>query len=149
MQTEIDDMESKHLAVIGKQEDAINHTITEIKQNIIDLKKLLNTSDVCHVSKYKSRNEEFRRVPAQFQVTLPTFTPQQINVEQIYQQLGFLSKQVITTEEENTIVTKSSILTGPLTDEQLATMEEVIIRTFKFYRWTLNNHSHYMFYPTR
>ena len=147
MQTEIDDMESKHLAVIGKQEDAIIHTITEINQNIIDLKKLLNTSDVCHVSKYKSKNEEFRRLPAQFQVTLPTFTPRKINVEQIYQQLGFLSKLVITTEEENTMKTsgaKSSILAGPLPHKELSFFERVIIRIFKFYMWTISNHSHYV-----
>ena len=100
MQSEIDDMNTKHLTVIGKQEDAINHTITEIEQTILDLRKMLNTSDICHVSKYKSKNEEFRSLPAQFQVTLPTFTPQKINVEQIYQQLGFLSNLVITTGEE-------------------------------------------------
>ncbi|XP_078340971.1 uncharacterized protein LOC111109268 [Crassostrea virginica] len=147
MQSEIDDMSTKHLTVIGKQEDAINHTISEIEQTILNLKKLLNTSDVCHVSKYKSKNEEFRRLPAQFQVTLPTFTPQKINVEQIYQQLGFLSKQVITTEEENIMKTagaESSILAGSLTDEQVAYAEAVIIRIFKFYRWTLNNHTHYV-----
>ena len=142
-------MSTKHLTVIRKQEDAINHTITEIEQTILDLKKLLNTNDVCHVSKYKSKNEEFRRMPAQFQVTLPTFTPRKINVEQIYQQLGFLSKQVITTEEENTMKTagaESSILALALSliDEQVAYEEEVIIRIFKFYRWTINNHSHYV-----
>ena len=108
MQSEIDDMSTEHLTVIGKQEVAINHTITEIEQAILDLRKLLNTSDVCHVSKYESKNEEFRRLPAQYQVTLPTFTPQEINVEQIYQQIGFLSVQVITTEEVNTSVTKAS-----------------------------------------
>ena len=54
MQSEIDDMSTKHLTVIGKQEDAINHTISEIEQTILNLKKLLNTSDLCHVSKFKS-----------------------------------------------------------------------------------------------
>ncbi|XP_078340532.1 uncharacterized protein LOC111106434 [Crassostrea virginica] len=151
MQSEIDDMGSKHLTVIGKQEDAINHTITEIEQTILDLRKLLNTSDVCHVSKYKSKNEEFRRVPAQLQVTLPTFIPAKINVDKIYQQLGFLSKLVITTEEENTMKTsgaKSSIQAGPLPFKKLSHQEaitkDVIIRIFKFYRWTINNHSHYV-----
>ncbi|XP_078340533.1 uncharacterized protein LOC144627411 [Crassostrea virginica] len=121
MQSEIDEMDSKHLAVIDKQEDAINHTITEIEQTILDLKKLLNTSDVCHVSKYKSKNDEFRRVPAQFQVTLPTFTPQKINGEQIYQQLGFLSKLVITTEEE---YTSGVIPVMPLYYEERNILEE-------------------------
>ena len=91
MQSEIDDMGAKHLTVIGKQEDVINNTITEIEQTILDLKKLLNTSDVCHVSKYKSKNEEFRRLPAQFQVSSPIFIPQEINRDPIHQQIGSLS----------------------------------------------------------
>ena len=95
MQSEIDDMDSKHLAVIEKQEDAINNAIAEITQVILDLRKLLDTSNVCLVSEYKSRNGEFRRLPAQFIATLPTFTPQAINRKQIYQQIGFLSKLAV------------------------------------------------------
>ena len=74
--SEIDDMDAQHIAAINQQEDAINHAITEITQAILDLKRLLDTSDVCLVSEYTSRTEEFRNLPAQFQVTLPTFTPQ-------------------------------------------------------------------------
>ena len=125
MQTEIDDMSTKYLTVIGKQEDAIKYTITEIEQTILELKKLLNTNDVCHVSKYKSKNEEFRRLPAQFQVTLPTFTPQKINVEQIYQQLGFLSKLVITTAEERTIKTFGA--QSSIDDHQVIRQYEIVI----------------------
>ena len=69
MKSEIDGMETKHIAAIDQQEDAINHTIPEIKQAILDLKRLLDTSDVCLVSEYTSRTEEFMSLPAQFQVT--------------------------------------------------------------------------------
>nr|XP_022330761.1 uncharacterized protein LOC111129008 [Crassostrea virginica] len=99
MKSDIDDMDAQHIAAIDQQEDAINHTITEITQAILDLKRLLDTSDVCLVSEYTSRTEEFRflQLPAQFQVTsLPTFTPQEINREQIQQQIGSLSKIAIT-----------------------------------------------------
>ncbi|XP_078331356.1 uncharacterized protein LOC144625137 [Crassostrea virginica] len=96
MKSDIDDMDAKHKAAINQQEVAINHTITEITQAILDLKRLLDTSDVCLVSEYTSRTEEFRNLPAQFQVTLPTFTPQEINREQIHQQIGSLSKLAIT-----------------------------------------------------
>ena len=103
MKSEIDDMDAQHIAAIDQQEGAINHTITKITQVILDLKRLLqrlqdklDTSDVCLVSVYTSRNEEFRRLPAQFQVTLPTFTPQEINREQIHQQIGSLSELAIT-----------------------------------------------------
>ncbi|XP_078331439.1 uncharacterized protein LOC144625178 [Crassostrea virginica] len=96
MKSEIDDMDAQHIAALDQQEDAINRTIPEITQVILDLKRLLDTSDVCLVSEYTSRTEEFRSLPAQFQVTLPTFTPQEINREQIHQQIGSLSELGIT-----------------------------------------------------
>ena len=57
---------------------------------------LLDTNDVCLVSKYNSRTEKLRNLPAQFKLRLPNFIPQEINREQINQQIGFLSKQTIT-----------------------------------------------------
>ncbi|XP_078320329.1 uncharacterized protein LOC111115228 [Crassostrea virginica] len=108
-QTEIEAMDEQHLAAITTQEDVINKALHEIKQVILDLQKLLDSDDVCLVSEYTSRNEEFRSLPAQFQVTLPTFSPQEINREQLYQQLGSLSQLLIT---------------YPLTDEAARTTEE-------------------------
>ena len=96
MKSKIEDMDAQHIAAIDQQEDAINHTITEITQVILDLKRLLDTSDVCLVSEYTSRTEEFKNLPAQFQVTLPAFTPQEINREQIRQQIGSLSELALT-----------------------------------------------------
>ncbi|XP_078340740.1 E3 ubiquitin-protein ligase TRIM36-like [Crassostrea virginica] len=95
IKSEINDMDAQHITAIDEQEDKINHNIAEITQVILDLKRLLDTSDVCLVSKYNSRTEEFRNLPAQFQVTFPNFIPQEINREQIHQQIGFLSKQTI------------------------------------------------------
>ena len=89
-------MDKQHLAAITIQEDIINKTLHEIKQVIVDLQKLLDSDDVCLVSEYTSRNEEFRGLPAQFQATLPTFSPREINREQLYQQLGSLSQFPIT-----------------------------------------------------
>nr|XP_022317008.1 uncharacterized protein LOC111120519 [Crassostrea virginica]XP_022317018.1 uncharacterized protein LOC111120519 [Crassostrea virginica] len=96
MKSDIDDMDAQHIAALDQQEVAINYTITEITQAILDLKRLLDTSDVCLVSEYISRTEEFRDFPAWFHVTLPTFTPQEINREQIHQQIGSLSELAIT-----------------------------------------------------
>ncbi|XP_078331154.1 uncharacterized protein LOC144624981 [Crassostrea virginica] len=95
MKSEINDMDAQHIAAIDQQEVTLNQTIPEITQTILDLKRLLDTSDVCLVSEYTSRTKEFRNLPAQFQVTLPTFIPQVINREQIHQQIGSLSKQAI------------------------------------------------------
>ena len=141
MKSEIDNMDAQHIAAIKRHEDTINNTITEITRAIRSIQDLLDADDVCLVYEYKSRNNEFRNLPAQFQVTLPTFTPQQINRKQIYQQIGSLSKLAIhyptrpliddlaiRTKEHGRLMktpgAMSSLPAIPLFDDPVITMEE-------------------------
>ncbi|XP_078309641.1 uncharacterized protein LOC144618018 [Crassostrea virginica] len=101
MRSDIADKDSKYLEALVKQEYAINNTINEIELSIADLKKRLDSFDVNFVSAYKSRNEEFRFLPAQLQVTLLTFTRHEIHRKQIYEQIGFLTELSVTTEEHD------------------------------------------------
>nr|XP_022334712.1 uncharacterized protein LOC111131463 [Crassostrea virginica] len=144
MKSEIYFMDAQHMAAIDQQEDAIYRTIPEITQVILDLKKLLeilqdklDTCDVCLVSEYTSRTEEFRNLPAQFQVTLPTFTPQEINREQIHQQIGSLSELAlrflldeprVLTDIKTECTTLYSV--SCLSDSELWTCDDDIMRLY-------------------
>lgn len=80
-------------SALNRQEDEYTIRISEIKQSIEDLKKLYDSNDVSVVSLYKSKNDRFRRLPAQPVVTLPNFFPDDVNKIRILvkENFGFLS----------------------------------------------------------
>nr|XP_022304125.1 E3 ubiquitin-protein ligase TRIM36-like [Crassostrea virginica]XP_022304126.1 E3 ubiquitin-protein ligase TRIM36-like [Crassostrea virginica] len=112
-QAEIDNINAQHLAAIEKQEAVINKALREIKQVIVHLKSLLETSDVSHVSKYKSRNGDFRELPLKLKISLPNFQPQRIDTEQLLKQFGSLSPSSIETKEQGYTVPSPGVESSP------------------------------------
>lgn len=100
--SDIEKTESENLAVIKKQEDKINKSLSEITHRINELKKLLDSNDTNLLSTYKSRNAEFRRLPPKLVITFPHFSSQRIDTDQLFQQFGSLTALSITTEKTST-----------------------------------------------
>jgi hypothetical protein len=116
--SDIEEMKSKHAAVLDKQSDELTHRITELRQIIQGLKKLLDSNDVTLASTYKSRNGEFRQLPHNVRVTLPRFSWPTIDTEQLHQLFGSLSS--VATEQDNAMTSPdsaSSPAIKPLLDE--------------------------------
>ena len=94
-QSEIYEMDIQHTAAIEKHEDVIYKALYEINEGIQDLKSLLNISDVGLVSKYRSRIQEFRKLPPKLKFSLPNFLPQKIKSEELRKQFGSLSPRAL------------------------------------------------------
>lgn len=90
LKSDIKKTESEHLAILKEQEDNINQSISEITQIIDEQKKLLDVSPGCLLSRYISRNAEFKS-PPKLTISLPTFSSERIDTEQLTLLFGSLS----------------------------------------------------------
>lgn len=91
LKSDLDEMEDESLNVLNKQEEENTPIISEIRQCIADLKKLMESKDISLVSAFKSKNVEFRRMLKNITFSLPIFDPQKIYKEHIKEQFGSLS----------------------------------------------------------
>ncbi|XP_056008687.1 E3 ubiquitin-protein ligase TRIM9-like [Ostrea edulis] len=110
----IEEMKTKHLDALNKNTDEITQKITELKQIISDLKSILKSNKVSLTSTYKSRNSEFKTIPPKVRVTVPSFSPQKINKDQLNEMLGSLSPLSIKTEHGYTKKSAEAVSSPPV-----------------------------------
>lgn len=99
----------------------LNKEFQKSNRSYLNRKKFMETYVVGLVFAYKSRHTELWKLPPKITVSLPRFTPNQINIENIYEQFGFLSALSIKDDENGynrtplTVVLYTSNI--PLIDE--------------------------------
>ncbi|XP_048748568.2 E3 ubiquitin-protein ligase TRIM36-like [Ostrea edulis] len=110
----IAEMKNKHLSTLNKNTEEITQKMTDLKQIMSDLKSILKSNDVSLTSTYKSRNSEFRTLPPKIQVTVPSFSAQKINIDQLNEMFGSLSPLSINTEHGDTMNSAEAVSSPPV-----------------------------------
>ncbi|XP_055999086.1 E3 ubiquitin-protein ligase TRIM71-like [Ostrea edulis] len=110
----IAEMKTKHLDALNKNTEEITQKMAELKQIMSDLKSILKSNDVSLTSSYKSRNSQFRTLPPKVRVTLPSFSPQKINKDQLNEMFGSLSPLSINTEHGDTMKSAEAVSSPPV-----------------------------------
>lgn len=88
LKNEVDEMTRTYLMDVNKQAENIKCSLSEITQIISDVKKLLNSNDVSHVSSYKSNIDKFKLFLPKLKVPFLSLSSQKINKQQILNQFG-------------------------------------------------------------
>ncbi|XP_056008490.1 E3 ubiquitin-protein ligase TRIM71-like [Ostrea edulis] len=112
--SDIQEMKIKHLSTLNKNTDEITQKMAELKQIMSDLKSILKSNDVSLTSTYKSRNSEFRTLPPKVRVTVPSFSAQKINKDQLNEMFGSLSPLSINTEHGDTMKSAEAVSSPPV-----------------------------------
>ncbi|XP_056000229.1 E3 ubiquitin-protein ligase TRIM71-like [Ostrea edulis] len=110
----IAEMKTKHLDALNENTEEITQKMAELKQIMSDLKSILKLNDVSLTSTYKSRNSQFRTLPPKVRVTLPSFSPQKINKDQLNEMFGSLSPLSINTEHGDTMKSAEAVSSPPV-----------------------------------
>ncbi|XP_055999140.1 uncharacterized protein LOC130047765 [Ostrea edulis] len=110
----IAEMKTKHLDALNKNTKEITQKMAELKQIMSDLKSILKSNDVSLTSAYKSRNSQFRTLPPKVRVTLPSFSPQKINKDQLNEMFGSLPPLSINTEHGDTMKSAEAVSSPPV-----------------------------------
>ncbi|XP_052676953.1 uncharacterized protein LOC128158235 [Crassostrea angulata] len=97
---EITEIKEKHRHILEKHLNKIKQIEFLIKENVSTLKDLEESNDVTVIVNYRTKINEFRKMPFKVHVTLPTFCPKPINRDQVCEMFGTLRPLVSTIKED-------------------------------------------------
>ncbi|XP_056001564.1 uncharacterized protein LOC125654350 [Ostrea edulis] len=117
MRNEMEEMKIKHLGILKKHLDEIKQIQSLIEQSLITLKEMEESNEMSVTMEYRSQNKEFRKLPPKVRVSLPTFSPNTIDSEQLYKSLGSLIPLSFTTDENGYTLKKTETSPKELMEE--------------------------------
>lgn len=133
--TEISETKNVLLTVLTEREDEIAYSLSDIKQNIVDLKNLQESSDVYLVSAYKSRIDGFKKLPPKLKVTFQSGCLPKINTTQLFELLDSPNLTISVTKEEQEYKMDTPGYMSSLSDSEPVDEVEVITSISTDYRY--------------
>eukprot|EP00105_Crassostrea_gigas_P035712 XP_019919860.1 PREDICTED: tripartite motif-containing protein 45-like [Crassostrea gigas] len=88
MKTEINEIKMKHRANLQKHLDEIRQTRALIKQTLLTLRDIQESTEVSQIIKYSSKIRMYSERPPKLQISLPKFIPKPINHGMMYNCFG-------------------------------------------------------------
>uniref|UniRef100_K1PNS0 Tripartite motif-containing protein 3 n=1 Tax=Magallana gigas TaxID=29159 RepID=K1PNS0_MAGGI len=102
MKTEISEIKDKHRDILQKHLDEFKQIQSLIKQTLLAIKEIKNSTELAQTIKYSSKIREFSKLPPKVKVTMPTFIPKPIDHEKLYGLFGQITP-LSTAREENVV----------------------------------------------
>lgn len=96
---QIADRYSEHLFDLQKKKEEITSRKAEITQIINTLKNLSESSNMCQVCDYRSKNADFKRFPLELSLSIPFFHPRKINRKELSKSFGQISELSVSTDK--------------------------------------------------
>eukprot|EP00105_Crassostrea_gigas_P019803 XP_011438414.1 PREDICTED: uncharacterized protein LOC105335965 [Crassostrea gigas] len=99
MKTEICEMKLKHRDILQKQLDEIKQIQSHIKQTLLVIEEIKESTQVSAIIKHSCKNSEFSKLPPKIQVSLPIFIPKPTEQKNMYKFFGEITPSTTTTVE--------------------------------------------------
>nr|XP_019924222.2 uncharacterized protein LOC105331618 [Crassostrea gigas] len=99
MKTEISEIKVKHRDILQKHLDEIKQIHSLINQTFLILMELEKSTEVSPIIEYSSKIREFRKLPPEVKVSLPTFISKPIDRNKLYTLVRELTPLSTATEE--------------------------------------------------
>ncbi|XP_065940227.1 uncharacterized protein [Magallana gigas] len=99
VKTEISEIKVKHREHLQKHLKEVKQIQSFIKQTLLALKELEQSTDVSSTIEYSSTIKEFSKIPPKVMVTMATFIPKPIEPRKLYSLFGQLTSLFTATEE--------------------------------------------------